>query len=484
MRKLFVVKYPQNWPLQIPGVEVVSARDYLTDPGYNDVRHARVFNLSRSYGYMSTGYYVSLLAEARGHKPIPTIATLQSLRSDSEIKVVSEELDELIQRSLSSLKTDRFVLSIYFGHNVAAKYDRLSSQLFSMFEAPLLRATFARNKRWSLSNVFPIAVNDIPESHLPTVVAAAEAYFRRGSSRRRRRRSRFDLAILYNPDEAEPPSDEKALARFCRAAESVGLAPELITRSDYRRLAEFDALFIRETTQVNHPTYRFARRAAAEGMPVIDDPESIIRCTNKVYLAELFDRHRLPTPRTMVVHTENADRIVDTLKLPCILKRPDSSFSQGVVKASTPEVLRDELSRMLDDSDLVIAQEFVPTEFDWRVGVLAGEPLYVCKYYMAHHHWQILKKDRSGNLRGGRVETIGVEDAPRGLVRLALRACRPIGGGFYGVDIKKVGRRFVIMEVNDNPSVDAGYEDKILKQELYLRVMRHFLRQIERTKEA
>jgi len=484
MLKLFVVKYPKNWPLQIPGVEVVSARDYVTNPRFNEVRPARVFNLSRSYRYMSTGYYVSLLAEARGHKPIPTVATLQSLRSDTEIRVVSEELDELIQKTLAPLKADRFVLSIYFGHNVAARYDRLSGQLFGLFEAPLLRATFVRNKRWALHNVVPIAVSDIPEAHLPTVVAAAEGYFRRGSSKRRRRRTRYDLAILHNPQEAEPPSDEKALARFCRAAETVGLEPELITRADYRRIAEFDALFIRETTQVNHPTYRFAHRAAAEGMPVIDDPESIIRCTNKVYLAELFDRYRLPMPRTMVVHTENADRIVDTLKLPCILKRPDSSFSQGVVKASTPEILRDELTKMLDDSDLVIAQEFVPTEFDWRVGVLAGEPLYVCKYYMAHHHWQILKKDRSGNLRAGRVETLAVENAPRGLVRLAVRACRRIGGGFYGVDIKKVGRRFVIMEINDNPSIDAGYEDRVLKQELYLRVMRHFLRLIERTKEA
>ena len=47
-----------------------------------------------------------------------------------------------------------------------------------------------------------------------------------------------------------------------KAAESLAIRPELIDRDDYGRLAEFDALFIRETTYVNHHTYRFARRAA------------------------------------------------------------------------------------------------------------------------------------------------------------------------------------------------------------------------------
>ena len=79
-------------------------------------------------------------------------------------------------------------------------------------------------------------------------------------------------------------------------------------REDYGRIAEFDALFLRETTRVDHHTYRFARRAAAEGLVLIDDPESILRCTNKVYQAELFARHKIACPPTMVVHAENAGR--------------------------------------------------------------------------------------------------------------------------------------------------------------------------------
>ena len=57
-------------------------------------------------------------------------------------------------------------------------------------------------------------------------------------------------------------------------------------------MAEFDALWIRATTSIDNFTYRFARRAQQEGMPVIDDPQSMIRCTNKVYLAERLARGR------------------------------------------------------------------------------------------------------------------------------------------------------------------------------------------------
>ena len=52
-------------------------------------------------------------------------------------------------------------------------------------------------------------------------------------------------------------------------------------------------------------------------------------------------------------------------------------------------------AKLLADSELVLAQEFLYTPFDWRIGVLAGEPLYACKYFMARKHWQIY--DHSGN---------------------------------------------------------------------------------------
>lgn len=485
MSRLFVVDNPKNWPLHIPGVEVVSARAYLSDSEYNDIENAKVFNLCRSYRYMSSGYYVSLLAGARGHRAIPSILTLQDMRSDAMFRIRSEDVDELIQRAFGHLKAGRYQLNIYFGKTTVKRYERLAQQIFSFFEAPLLRADFQCVKgKWELDQVYPIAVKDIPDWQRPFVVHAAGEYFLKMERlhKRRGKTYKYDLAILVNPEENDPPSDPAAIRKFCRAAEQVGLDPQLITREDYRRIAEFDALFIRETTAVNHHTYRFARRAAAEGLAVIDDPESIIRCTNKVYLAEMFDRYRLPTPKTMIVHKDNAKEIAETLSLPCVIKQPDSSFSRGVVKLNTHAELEEEVTRRLDSSDLLVAQEFMPTDFDWRIGVLEGKALYTCRYFMAHKHWQILKRTSRGRLQAGRVETIAVPRAPRELVRLAVAAASAVGNGLYGVDMKQRGDEFYLIEVNDNPSIEAGCEDKIIGDKLYQRIMKSLLRRIEEIK--
>jgi glutathione synthase/RimK-type ligase-like ATP-grasp enzyme len=480
---LIVANNAREWPFQIPDVDVVDAWSYLTKPEYSDRRGVKLFNLCRSYRYQSIGYYVSLLAEARGHRPLPSITTIQDLKSQAMVRLVSDELDTLIQKSLAPIQSKKFTLSIYFGRNLAKRYDRLSLHLFNLFQSPMLRAQFVRDEKWQLRSVATIAANAVPEAHWPFVVKVATEYFAgRRSSVRKRVQPRYDMAILHNPAEPEPPSDERALQKFTRAAESMGIGTELITRDDYGRLAEFDALFIRETTAVNHHTYRFARRAAGEGLVVIDDPESIVKCTNKVYLAELLARQKILTPRTLVVHRDNMGTVADELGLPCVLKQPDSAFSLGVMKVETPEALRAELERLLDQSDLVVAQEFLPSDFDWRIGILDGRPLFACKFFMARKHWQIIKRDGNGKSSYGRYETLPVELAPRKAVSVALKAANLIGNGLYGVDVKQSGDNFYIIEVNDNPNLEAGVEDEILKDELYRRILEVFLRRIEHRK--
>jgi len=479
---LVVLYDPREWSIRGPGVEVVSARDYLSDPSFAERRGARVFNLCRSYRYQSNGYYVSLLATARGHRPIPAVTTIQDLRSATVIRSLTDDLEELIRKSLAPLQSERFVLSIYFGRNPAKRYDRLARALFNLFPAPLLRARFERDgEGWQIAGLKLIAMNDVPEAHHAALAEAASDYFgRRGRRRGRARQARFDLAMLVDPaaPEGACPSDEGALRRFEKAAEAVGFAVDRVTREDYGRIAEYDALFIRETTQVAHYTYRFSARAAAEGLAVIDDPESIVRCTNKVYLAELLKRHRIPMPRTLIVHRGNLQSIEHELGLPCVLKQPDSAFSKGVIKVETAEELEAETERLLDGSDLIVAQAFTPTEFDWRIGVLEGRPLFASRYHMAPRHWQIVRS-RGGRSEYGKVETLAVEDAPRPVVRAAVRAASAVGKGFYGVDVKQSGQRAFVIEVNDNPNVDSDVEDRVIGDQLYRAVMESLMRQVE-----
>jgi glutathione synthase/RimK-type ligase-like ATP-grasp enzyme len=482
---LIVVNNPDEWPLEVPEVQVVAARDYLLNPHYADLDNAKVFNCCRSYRYQSTGYYVSLLAAARGHKPIPNISTIQDMKSQTVVRLMSDELEELIQESLADIRSSRFTLSIYFGKNLASRYDPLSAQLFKLFQAPFVRAEFAHGERWALQSIGPIATRDIPDAHHDFAVQAAKLYLAgRGPSRAPRRVERYDLAILFDPKTADQASDAPAVQKFVKAAAKLGIHSEVIDKEDYARIAEFDALFIRETTNVNHHTFRFSRRAVAEGLVVIDDPESVLKCTNKVYLAELLDRKGILAPRTLIVHRDNLDEIAPRLGLPCILKEPDSAFSQGVVKVDTPEEVTRVTQEMLDGSDLVIAQEFLPTAFDWRIGVIDRRPLYACRYFMAPKHWQIIRRDLDRPVDYGRVETLPVELAPATVVRTAIRAANLIGDGLYGVDLKQIGRRCYVMEVNDNPTIQSGIEDSVLKDTLYDRIMEVFLRRLEHRRQG
>lgn len=481
MTALVVVENVRRWPFRLRGAEVVPAHEYLMDPHYAARRGFRVYNLCRTYGYQKLGYYVSLLAAARRHRPLPSVETLQDLRLTPLLRIVSEDLDALIQKTLARLVSDRFELSIYFGRNMARRYDPLCRALYNQFPAPLLRAGFARHDdEWRLRAIRPIATNEIPESHRDFVIEQAADHFLRGHQPpRERQKLRYDLAILTNPEDETAPSDSRALRRFVRAARQVGIEATLIDREEYGEIAEFDALFIRETTRVAHHTYRFARRAAAEGLVVIDDPESILRCSNKVYQYELFANHGVPSPRSLVVYEGNADEVERRIGLPCVLKRPDGSFSQGVIKVDSAEQLRARLTEFLRDSDLVIAQAFTPSRFDWRIGVLDRRPLFACRYHMAPGHWQIAARGASGRARYGKVETVALGAAPEEAVEIGVRAANLIGDGFYGVDVKEVEGRFLVMEVNDNPNVEAGCEDAVLGEELYLEVMRWFRRRLD-----
>lgn len=481
MTALLVIENTQRWPLRLENAQVVSARDYLVGGEWNERRGLRVYNLCRTYGYQTLGYYVSLLAAARGHRPIPTVETLQDLRLAPVVRLVSKQIEERIQRDLVRLKGSRFELSIYFGKNLAKRYDALAGVLYNQFPVPLLRAGFEKEgRRWRLSSVRPIATSEIPESHRDFVIAQAEAHFgRRPRATRATRSFRYDLAILHAPEDEDAPSDSAAVRRFVRAARELGMEAHLIDHSDASTIAEFDALFLRETTYVDHPTYRMARRAASEGLVVIDDPISILRCTNKVFQAELFERHGIAHPKTLVAHESNAEKIADCVGLPCVLKRPDSSFSQGVVRVETDAELRAQLKIFCKDSELVVAQAFVPSAFDWRIGVLGGTPLFACRYHMARGHWQIVANGTAGRRRYGRVEAVPLSETPAEAVAVAVRAASLIGEGLYGVDVKEVQGGFLVMEVNDNPSIESGYEDAVLGQRLYLTIMDWFRHRLD-----
>jgi glutathione synthase/RimK-type ligase-like ATP-grasp enzyme len=478
---LIVVSEPGDWPATSPEYEVVTAREYLTERRFAEHPRLRVINIGRSFRYQKAGYYTSLLATARDHKPLPALATVQEARSPSVARRLAEDIDEVVQEALAPLPGPRHCLDSYFGRDPTGALPRLAGALFKRFPAPLLRATFDRGRDgWQLSSLGFLSPTDVPPEHRGGVEEALRMYLAKRPRPVKPRPAAYDLAILVDADDPTPPSNEEALKRFVRAAEATGLQAEIIDKRDYGRVPQFDALFLRETTAINHRTYRFAQRAAAEGLVVIDDPDSILRCANKVFLAELLQRYGIAAPTTRIVHRGNVRETVERLGLPLILKQPDSSSSLGVVKADTATEFEQRIAEMLKSSELVVAQTFAPTPFDWRIGVLDRRPLFAAKYHMAPAHWKVVEYEGRQEIGSGKVEAVGIGDVPRAVIETALRAANLMGDSLYGVDLKEIDGKPIVIEVNDNPNIDSGSEDQMLGPDLYTTIMKEFRRRLDR----
>jgi len=484
-RLVIVVEKASDWGSYYPSADVMTAMDYLRGPVGGDDERTHVVNLCRSYKYLGTGYYVSLLAEARGHRVIPSVRTVNDLRQRSLYGLSIDDLNEKLANFLPAggRDTTDFGVLVYFGETAYENLQDLTRQIFEMFPCPLMRIEFERDRVWQISAIKPVGLHTLDDAQEDAFAQALDNFSRKIWRKPRvRKLYRYDIAMLVDPNEAMPPSNRKALKGFIAAGKALGVEVDPIGKNDYPRLAEYDGLFIRETTASDNHTYRFAHRAEREGMVVMDDPTSILRCTNKIYLNDLMVSRKLAVPRTEIIYRDDMRKLgalVEKLSLPIVLKIPDGSFSRGVVKVESAQALEKAAGELFQHSALLLAQEYLYTEFDWRVGVLNHEPLYACQYFMSRGHWQIYNHGAKGTAKSGGFRTLPVREAPSEVIKLALKATQPIGDGLYGVDIKVVGDRPVVIEVNDNPSIDAGVEDAYLGDDLYNRVMQEFLRRME-----
>ena len=477
---ILIVEKAADWPDHFPNLQVATAKEYLTGGDYPPQRRLRIVNLCRSYRYGSLGYYCSLLAEARGHRVIPTVRTIQDLSRRSIYSLMTQELNEMVENAINraglSPDTRRVKMATFFGRSTYPELQEPALQIYESFRAPLLRLDFKYKGGWRIDGIKPIPLKSLNTEESNAFVQALLGYISKPwRNPKVRKPYRYDLAILHNPQEKLPPSDKEALNHFIKAAKTLDMNAELIQKKDYGRIAEFDALFIRETTSIDHHTFRFSRRAQNEGLVVIDDPDSILRCTNKVFLEELLRANRVPTPRTLILHKGQQNKLQQSLEFPIILKIPDGSFSRGVYKAESKQELKKICRKLFKESDLILAQEYMYTDFDWRVGILDRKPLFVCKYMMSTGHWQIYDHNTGDEAYSGAYETLAVEDTPKKVVKTALRAAKLIGDGLYGVDLKETPKGVFVIEVNDNPSIDSDVEDLVLKDELYRRIMASFL---------
>lgn len=461
--------------------KVMRIRDYLTNPTLFTGRRPNIINLARSYSYQSEGYYASLLAEARRHRIAPVVQSMVELRQKSLYAHALPELDAALQRDIESGAVPAEKMLVCFTMADRPGFDRFAKLLFDWFRTPVLEAVISNGSKPTIQSLRIVPPHRLKGDERQAFLAALDKHTRRRwTAPRAKAPAKWSLAVLTDPKETEAPSSPASLKRLAAVADRMGVEVEPLYPNELSSLAEFDALFIRATTAIDNFTYRFARRAEQEGIPVIDDTESMIRCTNKVFLKELLDNARIPAPRTEILDEKAhyAD-VLARLGAPVVLKAPDGSFSRSVHKVTSVGEFQERAKLLFKDTALILAQEYMPTTFDWRVGVLGGEPLYASQYKMARGHWQIAKHGANGGVSYGGTNTVSVDAAPPAVIDIAVKAARLIGDGLYGIDLKENENGVFVIEINDNPNLDADYEGAVLKDDLWRRLIEWFAARLE-----
>lgn len=476
---LILVEYATDVAQHETPHKVLRVRDYLANPRLFTGRRPNIINLARTYAYQSNGYYASLLAEARGHRIVPSAQSMVELSRKTLYAQALPELDAALGRELEGQKLDTSTVLVAFGEADQPHLKRFGRLLFDWFRVPVLEVKLDASRK--IERIRPLSPNGLKGEARAFFLTCLDGYTSRAwVAPKEKSPARWSLAVLTDPKEAMPPSRPASLKRLAAVAAKMGVEVAPIGPNDLASLAEYDALFIRTTTAIDNYTYRFARRAEQEGMPVIDDTASMIRCTNKVFLKELLEQGGVPMPRSEVLdESQSLDGLLDRLGAPVVLKAPDGSFSRSVHKVSSDAELRERAKALFKDTALIIAQEYLPTDYDWRIGVLDGEPLYACKYKMAKGHWQIIKHGEGGKFTEGGFETLAVADAPEDVISIAVKAARLIGRGLYGIDLKQNENGVFVIEINDNPNLESDVEGQVIKDRLWQALIEWFAKRLE-----
>src|SRR5437868_15125498 len=138
-RLVIVVEKITDWGSYFPSDNVVAAQEYLKEPIGADDERVQVINLCRSYKYLGIGYYVSLLAEARGHKVIPSVRTINDLRKRALYGLDIEDLNLKLTKFLpeGSGDTTDFGVLVYFGETSYGTLSDLAPQVIETCACPV-----------------------------------------------------------------------------------------------------------------------------------------------------------------------------------------------------------------------------------------------------------------------------------------------------------------------------------------------------------
>lgn len=145
------------------------------------------------------------------------------------------------------------------------------------------------------------------------------------------------LGIFVNRQTLSSSEQITAVIKCRDVAESMGYAVEFIFPVDMKKIPRLDALFIRANTDPMNSTYVAARIAQMYGITVMNDPESIKICADKINMYMHLIKNSISMPQTRFLNKKELDEaqaavLFLELGSPLVLKEPSTSFSARVEK--------------------------------------------------------------------------------------------------------------------------------------------------------
>ena len=101
---------------------VITFNTYLRDYPKQNEPKTRIINLCDSSQYLSKGYYCSLLAEARKHQVLPSVKTINALRSGQAPMLNVGQIDG----------------TLYFGNAQNDLQSKAAKSVFKQYPTPIL----------------------------------------------------------------------------------------------------------------------------------------------------------------------------------------------------------------------------------------------------------------------------------------------------------------------------------------------------------
>jgi RimK family alpha-L-glutamate ligase len=196
------------------------------------------------------------------------------------------------------------------------------------------------------------------------------------------------------------------------------------------------------------------RGLRARGVTVLNGPEAVLACHDKLVTALRLGRAGLPHPETAYLSAASTRRDVSRLRFPIVVKPRFGSRGEHVVRCDDPEALGASLGRLRKLAWFrrqgALIQELVPPAgHDLRLLVAGGRVVGAVRRVAPPGEWRT-------NVALGAVRR-PVQPQPAEC-ELAVAAAAAAGADLAGVDLIPLpDGRVAVLEVNGAPEFTAAY---------------------------